>query len=67
MLTPGIRDVKDGKKVIDYQDPDVRRHIELTFVQMFQDLENPNIDKRKQRYRYMKVKKCDYTDYTLNE
>ena len=35
MLTPGLRDVKDGKKVLDYDDIDVRRHIELTYVQMF--------------------------------
>ena len=32
MLTPGIRSVRDGKAVIDYDDPKVRSYIELTFV-----------------------------------
>ena len=32
MLTPGIRSVRDGKKVIDYDDKEVRKYIELTFV-----------------------------------
>jgi len=67
MLTPGIRSVRDGKKVIDYEDREVRKYIELTFVQMFQDTENANIYKRGKRYRYMKVKKCDYIDYQMNE
>ena len=67
MLTPGIRDVKNGKKIIDYDLPETRKYIELTYVQMFQDLENPNIAKRDPRYRYMRVKKCDFTDYQLNQ
>jgi len=35
MLTPGIRSVRDGKKVINYDEAEVKKHIELTFVQMF--------------------------------
>jgi len=35
MLTPGIRSVKEGKKVLDYDSLDVKKHIELTYVQMF--------------------------------
>ena len=66
MLTPGIRDVKGGNKNIDYDLPEVRKYIELTYVQMFQDLEHPNIAKRDPRYRYMRVKKCDFTDYQQN-
>ena len=68
MLTPGIRSVRGGKKIIDYvDDKEVRKYIELTFVQMFQDVDHPNINKRGMRYRYMRVKKCDYTDYQMNE
>ena len=32
MLTPGIRDVSDGKVLVDYDDKEVRKYIELTFV-----------------------------------
>jgi len=32
MLTPGIRSVRGKKKVMDYEDKETRRFIELTFV-----------------------------------
>ena len=68
MLTPGIRSVRSGKKVINYvEDEEVRKYIEITFIQMFQDLENPDIDKRGERYRYLDVKICDHDDYSMNE
>ena len=65
MVTPGLRLFNETLNYM--EDENVRRHIELTYIQMFQNLEHPDIAKRNARYRYLDVKICDFEDYSLND